>query len=384
MLDIDFRRWVCSVALGIAISGCGSTPPKDANGAGATGGADTWINRTAGTPAAGLPWTDVASDSTGTRLVAVTRNNSLNPEGDIWTSSDAGATWTNRTKGTPASGQLWQSVASDATGSTLVAVTAFTGISGGREDVWASADAGATWNKRITVSSTARGVVGPTVASDSTGTHLTLADGDIWTSSDSGATWNDQTVGTVAAALSWVDLASDATGAHLVAITADGDIWTSSDSGATWTNHTQGTVASGNDWQAVASDSTGTHLAAVCAQSVTTGGALYAGDIWTSSDSGTTWTNRTIGKAPSLQEWATVASDATGVHLIAAAAHGGANDIWTSKDSGITWVNDTARAHASGQQWVAVASDAIGAHLVAVTSGGPGGGPCCFGNIWTN
>jgi hypothetical protein len=65
----------------------------------------------------------VASDSTGIHLVALTGLSGVNPNGDVWTSADAGATWTNRTKGTQASGQRWESVASDATGIHLVAVS---------------------------------------------------------------------------------------------------------------------------------------------------------------------------------------------------------------------------------------------------------------------
>jgi hypothetical protein len=325
----------------------------------------------------------VASDATGTYLVAATDVGDGEPDGDIWTSADAGVSWNNRTQGTAASGQHWKSLASDATGMHLVAVTLFTGLGGG-EDVWTSVDAGATWTKQTTVSSTANLVVGPTVASDATGLNLVLADGDIWTSGDAGATWADQTAGTSAAAQSWVDLALDSTATHLVAVNAYSDIWTSGDAGATWINRTAGTAASGLDWQGVASDSTGSHLVAACQVSLTSDGALYAGDIWTSGDAGATWTNRTAATAPSGNLWVAVASDASGGHLVAVSAHGNANDIWTSKDSGATWTDEAAGTGAAGQQWVAVASDVTGAHLVALSSDPPGGGPCCFGDIWSN
>jgi hypothetical protein len=95
------------------------------------------------------------------------------------------------------------------------------------------------------------------------------------------------------------------------------------------------------------------------------------------------------GTAASGHLWVSVASDAAGTHLVAASAHGIGNDIWTSSDSGTTWLNETTGTTASGQQWARVASDASGARLVSVTTngapvaGGPGG-PCCFGDIWTN
>jgi hypothetical protein len=58
-------------------------------------------------------------------------------------------------------------------------------------------------------------------------------------------------------------------------------------------------------------------------------------------------------------------------------------------DSGTTWLNETKGTTASGQQWAKVASDASGARLVSVTTNGaPGardaGTPCCFGDIWTH
>ncbi len=351
-----------------------------------TGSGSTWINRTAGTTAGWLPWEAVASDSTGTHLVAVTYEQDDTCQGDIcqgdiWTSTDMGATWTNQTKGTAASVHRWRSVASDSTGDNLVAVTYAPPDSRddaqGGGDVWTSADAGATWNKRITVNSAAGYVLGPTVASDSTGTHLLVVYGDIWASADAGTTWTNQTAGTSFAGQ--VDIASDSTGTHLVAIPYQGDIWTSANTGTIWTNQTIGTAASGHDWRGVASDSTGTHLVAVC-QTDSSGG-----DIWVSTDSGTTWTNRTQGTAASGQGWAAVASDATGAHLVAASAPNNdkPGNIWTSADSGMTWTNETTVATASGQSWAAVASDATGAHFVAISTAW-GWGPCCQGNIWTN
>ena len=349
----------------------------------ASDGDAVWFNRTEGAPASGGVWQDVASDASGASLVAVTSSGGYELIGDIWTSSDYGATWINRTA-TQAPGQRWKAVASDASGTHLVALTLATAAGANPStDVWTSVDAGVTWVKRTTIASTSPVYVGPTVASDATGTHLVVAAGNIWTSADMGMTWTDRSAGTSSAAQRWVDLASDATGARVVAVTAYGDIWTSSDHGATWTNRTAGSAASTQDWSAIASDATGTHLVAVCTQSSSDRG-LRDGDIWTSTDAGATWINQTA-RSPALHHiWTGVASDASGTHLIAVSAHGATNDIWTSHDAGVTWVNETTRTSASGQQWNAVASDANGVHLVAVSTNPPGGGPCCAGDIWTN
>src|SRR4051794_23922579 len=53
----------------------------------------------------------VASDSTGTKLVAVGR--------DIWTSTNGGVGWIDRTPSGPAHDQVWTSIASDVTGMNL-------------------------------------------------------------------------------------------------------------------------------------------------------------------------------------------------------------------------------------------------------------------------
>ena len=43
-------------------------------------------------------------------------------------------------------------------------------------------------------------------------------------------------------------------------------------------------------------------------------------------------------------------------------------DIWTSSDSGVTWIDRTTQAAASAQSWVGLASSSSGAHLVATTA----------------
>jgi hypothetical protein len=80
-----------------------------------------------GNAASGIGWSGIASDATGSNLIALA--------GDIWTSQDAGLSWTNQTAGTPASGQGWLFAASDATGINLVAA-----VNGG--DLWTSTDSG--------------------------------------------------------------------------------------------------------------------------------------------------------------------------------------------------------------------------------------------------
>jgi len=91
-------------------------------------------------------------------------------------------------------------------------------------------------------------------------------------------------------------------------------------SAATWFVITAGIPRESNrNWWAVVSSADGTKLVA-CAR---------AGRIYTSSDSGATWTAR-----ESNRDWLPVASSADGTKLVAG-VYGG--QIYTSPDSGATW-----------------------------------------------
>jgi hypothetical protein len=118
-------------------------------------------------------------------------------------------------------------------------------------------------------------------------------------------------------------MVASADGVKLAATTINGDIWTSTDSGATWTNQTTGSPASGLTWESLTSSSDGVKLAAVAVE----------GDVWTSSDSGATWVNRTSGQYDKTGEWwKSITSSADGTKLIALSS-----DVWRSTDSGVSW-----------------------------------------------
>jgi photosystem II stability/assembly factor-like uncharacterized protein len=101
--------------------------------------------------------------------------------------------------------------------------------------------------------------------------------------------------------------------------------------------------------------------------------------IWTSTDAGVTWTEQAAPSGFSSDDsWVSVASDASGKRLIAATvdyalASGPTGNIYTSADGGVTWTNETTGTSAAGQSWTGVASDSSGVHLVAVGEG----------DIWT-
>ena len=151
----------------------------------------------------------------------------------------------------------------------------------------------------------------------------------------------------------WVAIASSADGKSL--ITGDSEhnglIYTSSDSGVTWTPH--GNVGNEDSrWDAFASSSDGTKLVA---------GDGNLGGLYTSSDSGLTWTARVSNRD---RHWYGVASSADGTKLIAADQGG---RLYTSTDSGVSWT-----ARETDRLWSSLASSADGTKLVAGerTSGG--------------
>ena len=88
----------------------------------------------------------------------------------------------------------------------------------------------------------------------------------------------------------------------------------------TWTEDTA-SPGSTKGWYSITSSSDGTKLAAV----------VYNGNIWTSTDSGATWTeNTSVG---STKGWVSITSSSDGAKLAAVVSNG---NIWTSTDSGAT------------------------------------------------
>ncbi len=145
---------------------------------------------------------------------------------------------------------------------------------------------------------------------------------------------------------SWKAVASSYDGKKLVAVVNGGHIFTSTNSGTTWTD---GLGNPGNlNWQAVASSSDGTKLVAAASQG-----------IWTSTDAGATWVGR-LGAA----SWTGVAASADGVKLVAVINSG---LIYTSANSGVNW---SPQPLSGSRFWNSVASSANGQNLVATVSGG--------------
>jgi hypothetical protein len=174
---------------------------------------------------------------------------------------------------------------------------------------------------------------------------------------------------TTAPVTNWNAVASSADGARLVAVTgglsSSGPIYTSTDSGATWTP----TIAPIANWRAVASSADGTKLAA----------AVWGGPVYTSTNSGATWT--TPG-APN-EYWSSIAVSGDGSKLAVAAYYTHLNQtpapIYTSTNWGATW----SLSSAPTQYWTGIASSADGKKLVAANSLGGIYSSTDSGAIWS-
>jgi len=71
-------------------------------------------------------------------------------------------------------------------------------------------------------------------------------------------------------------------GQKLAAVEFDGHIYSYTDEGSTWTDRSTGTISGAKYWYSIAMSDNGDELAAV----------EFDGHIYTSSNSGATWTDR--------------------------------------------------------------------------------------------
>jgi hypothetical protein len=295
-------------------------------------------------------WNSIASSADGTKLVAAVYG------GGIYTSTNSGATWTLTSAPHSGFGAAWESVASSADGCKLVAAGCY------NNPIYISTNSGMNW------SSSGQSENWQSVACSADGSKLVAAasiNGPIFTSTNFGTTWEK------AGALSnwWQSVASSADGNKLVAAVGGSGpavpIYVSTNAGTTWVE----TAAPQKVWVSVASSADGTKLVAVPGGLST---PQYPSTIiFTSTNSGATWVPRSV---PS-EYWWSVASSADGAKLIAvsylnsfSSVSGSSitGGIFTSTNSGATWTQIVGPSN----YWWSVASSADGNSLVGAVSGG--------------
>ena len=301
-------------------------------------------------------WQSVAVSADGTFMVAVVNLLNGSTDGPVFVSTNSGATW-SRAANAPLFG--WQTVACSANGSNIVMASGG-GFGQLQGPIYTSQDGGNTW-----LSNNAPVLSWESVASSADGTKLAAAGMNaIYISANGGADW---TMSTNAPSLPWSCIAMSADGSKLAACAFSfyspepTNIYTSTNFGADWITNTVvasiGAIPRG--WISIASSADGSRLLAA------SGGDGYLGELFISTNSGTTWavTATNILSNGSLP-WIWVASSADGSRL-AALANGvgdfGDNGIWTSTNYGATWVSATN----TEQTWTSAAMSADGGTLVA-------------------
>ena len=151
----------------------------------------------------------------------------------------------------------------------------------------------------------------------------------------------------------WYDIASSSDGTKLAATVSSENIWTSTDSGATWTERSPG--GSAQRWHGIASSSDGKKLAAV----------INSGNIWTSHDSRVVWREVLPGDDTNMYStklWNDIASSSDGAILAAVAKNG----FDVSTDSGATWDHIPG---APTNEWHRVASSSDGYKILPIIYG---------------
>lgn len=295
-------------------------------------------------------WQSIATSADGTKLVAVSG------VGLIHASTNSGTDW----NATSAPDKFWSNLASSADGARLLALgrdyyrvtngyNIYTIVTTSR--IYTSSNSGAIW---FSMSGVPTNASWTSAASSADGFKLAVCSTtSIYTSTNAGGTWTLRT----APNKQWNSIASSADGTRLVAVAVKGGIFRSVDSGVTWLSTD---APSDLWWWDVASSADGDRLVAVAQYNAqgTAGSPIYV-----STNAGTNWV---ATSAPS-NNWWSVASSADATTLVAVGSSnspaGVFGVIFLSRDSGATWMTtDPPRA---GFIWTCVAASADGNRLFA-------------------
>ena len=168
----------------------------------------------------------------------------------------------------------------------------------------------------------------------------------------------------------WRAAASNSDGTRLIVGASSGRLWTSANSGTSWTER-QPAGDIDDDWEQAASSSDGANL--IVSSSL--------GRIYTSTDYGANWTERQP-KGAGRGEWDAVDSDADGSHLIA--GDFGPGRLWTSADSGASWTERRPSGNDLNYNWWAARSDSDGSNLIVAAGYNQLYTSANSGASWTN
>jgi photosystem II stability/assembly factor-like uncharacterized protein len=115
-----------------------------------------------------------------------------------------------------------------------------------------------------------------------------------------------------------------------------------------WARLGQNKLLGQRSWQSITSSDDGTKLAAVDSR----------GYIYTSTDSGATWTEQT---SSGQRSWYSITSSSDGTKLAAGNVNG---YIYTSTDSGVTWTEQTSSGQGAWRSITSAMASWHGGHLI--------------------
>ncbi|MEN6341317.1 MAG: PKD domain-containing protein, partial [Methanospirillum sp.] len=340
----------------------------------------------AGSAAPTANFTADATNGTAPLAVQFTDSSTGSPTGWAWYFGDENVTapWT-QVNASAAWSARWNSCSVALPDGSIVLMGGQT--SGGDvNDVWRSTDSGATWTQQTgNASWSARHSASSVVLADGSilllggtanegGTH----DNDVWRSADRGATWTQVTANATWSARFGQSAVLLPDGSIVVmggCVTGPvNDVGRSTDGGATWTQMTDHAGWSARYFYSGAALPDGS----IVVMGGYNGGML--GDVWRSTDNGATWTQQTASPGwSSRNNIATVALPNGDLLLLGGYASGSRlNDVWRSSDRGVTWTRLTTSAWSTGRSSPAAAVLPDGS--VMVLGGYSGSGP--VNDVW--
>jgi photosystem II stability/assembly factor-like uncharacterized protein len=278
--------------------------------------------------------------------------------GALFTTADAGATWT---AGDSPSG-IWISSAASGSGDRIFAVQYGTGM-------YTSTDRGRSW-RQVTSSPLVYSPNGinfeaVSVSRDGLRVAAAIQNGRIVLSDDAGATWRVATLPDAPQERWWRWLDSSSDGRVIVAVSHNGEVYRSSDTGATWKAVTVSvgtpTAAVSEHWYRVKVSADGSTLAIV-ANSF--GGGPGTG-IYVSRDGGSTWT-----KGFSLvADFTFLAMSGDGLTIGATVSNTGSTPgrVLLSTDGGRTFADQAMPG--TDTNWRAMAMSTAGDRMAAAAGG---------------
>jgi len=280
-------------------------------------------------------WAFVASSSNGVYLAACTANND-----GIYVSTNKGLTW----NGPQYTMNVCVGISVSSTGQYMAACS-------GSGPIPLSTDYGTTWTNRAP----APYGWGSFVMS-STGTPPTLfatyydnGIGGVYNSFNYGASWTRNVTGLPAYSLTAISCSSDGTTVYTNAFDGSGGIVKSTDSGSTFGSK-YGFYP--NNLTSISSN--------ISANIVYAAGQSSNAFIYRSINGGSTWSTTS---APNIN-WKNLACNSSGTTVIAGSQNG---VIYLSTDTGVTWIQQSTLTGAGN---MFVASDSSGINLVAAIANG--------------